>query len=65
MDPATISLIISGLISGIRAIDALGQANSGLTEDQRAARRQLRKDLVDLAELAAEPIEVPEPLPGD
>lgn len=55
MDPATIALIATGLKAAIEAYNQIEKANGGLTEDQRAARKQLRKDMVALArQLAAD-----------
>lgn len=56
MDPATIALIVAGLRAAIEGYNAIERANKGLTEDQRTARRLLRKELVAQARAAGQPL---------
>ena len=49
MDPITIGLIASALRAAIDAYGEIEKAKGGLTEEQRAVRKQIRKDLVAMA----------------
>ena len=63
MGPAEIFFIIDGITAAIETINRIERANSGLTPEYRAARKQFRKDLVAYAKMIPDDYEPGDDLP--